>query len=128
MPYNNYFPVTYNPIGQATNTPQIANQSLTQAPANGIIWVQGHEGAKAYPVTAGSSVVLMDSEDMVFYIKSTDMSGMPQPLRVYEYKERVPKEEVVDDSIYVTHEELEKRLSALEKPKRKMKKEEDEDE
>ena len=30
----------------------------------------------------------MDSEDSIFYIKSTDQSGMPQPLRIFEYKER----------------------------------------
>ena len=30
----------------------------------------------------------MDSEDSVMYIKSTDQSGMPQPLRIFEYKER----------------------------------------
>lgn len=49
-----------------------------------IIWVQGEEGAKAYMVAAGNSVLLMDSENSTFYIKSTDASGMPQPLRVFD--------------------------------------------
>lgn len=53
-----------------------------------IIWVQGEEGAKAYMVAAGNSVLLMDSENSAFYIKSTDASGMPLPLRVFDYKER----------------------------------------
>lgn len=53
-----------------------------------IIWVQGEEGAKAYMVAAGNSVLLMDSENSAFYIKSTDASGMPLPLRVFNYKER----------------------------------------
>ena len=52
------------------------------------IWVQGEEGAKAYMVAAGNSVLLMDSENSAFYIKSTDASGMPLPLRVFDYKER----------------------------------------
>jgi hypothetical protein len=30
----------------------------------------------------------MDSEKNTMYIKSTDQSGMPQPLRVFDYKER----------------------------------------
>jgi hypothetical protein len=30
----------------------------------------------------------MDSEESVFYIKSTDQSGMPQPLRIFDYTER----------------------------------------
>ena len=53
-----------------------------------IIWVQGEEGAKAYMVAAGNSVLLMDSENSTFYIKSTDASGMPQPLRIFDYTER----------------------------------------
>ena len=30
----------------------------------------------------------MDSESSTFYIKSTDASGMPQPLRIFDYTER----------------------------------------
>ena len=32
--------------------------------------------------------MLMDSENSTFYIKSTDASGMPMPLRVFDYTER----------------------------------------
>lgn len=39
-------------------------------------------------VAAGNSVLLMDSENSTFYIKSTDASGMPQPLRIFDYTER----------------------------------------
>lgn len=56
---------------------------------SGIIWVQGENAAKAYPVSAGQSVILMDTEDNVMYIKSTDQSGMPLQLRAFEYKERI---------------------------------------
>ena len=66
-------------MGQAAQQPQ-------GTPS--IIWVQGEEGAKAYMVAAGNSVLLMDSENSAFYIKSTDASGMPLPLRVFDYKER----------------------------------------
>ncbi len=41
------------------------------------IWVQGEEGAKAFMVAPGNSVMLMDSENTVFYLKSSDQSGMP---------------------------------------------------
>ncbi len=101
-----------------------------------IIWVQGEEGAKAYMVAAGNSVLLMDSENSTFYIKSTDASGMPQPLRVFDYSERTasqkqpthtaqkPKEE------YVTRQEfnaLTARFDALtaDKPLTRKKKEAD---
>ena len=97
-----YIPYGYQPgyYGQAMPD-QLAQlrQNAYQQPMMGqaaqqtqgtpsIIWVQGEEGAKAYMVAAGNSVLLMDSENSAFYIKSTDASGMPQPLRVFDYTER----------------------------------------
>ena len=77
----------------------------------GFIWVQGENSAKAYPVVAGKSAILMDSENSVFYIKSTDASGMPLPLRIFDYTERIqngsPKP-AVEESVYVTKDEFEK--------------------
>ena len=63
-------------------------QAPQQQSGSGILWVQGEEGAKAYMVAPNSSVLLMDSENSSFYIKSTDASGMPQPLRIFDYTER----------------------------------------
>lgn len=60
----------------------------TQQPQGGVIWVQGEAGAKAYMVAAGNNVLLLDSDNPVFYIKSTDQSGMPLPLRIFDYTER----------------------------------------
>lgn len=60
----------------------------TQAAQGGLIWVQGEAGAKSYLVAPGQHVQLMDSEAEVFYIKSTDPSGVPLPLRIFDYKER----------------------------------------
>lgn len=70
-------------LGQlrAMQQPQPQSQS-------GITWVQGEEGAKAYLVAAGNSALLMDSERYTFYIKSTDQSGIPLPLRIFDYTER----------------------------------------
>ena len=84
--------------------------------AQGIIWVQGESGAKSYLVGAGQSVLLMDSESSTFYIKSSDNSGMPLPLRIFDYNERTPNQQVppaqehqtIDPNLYVTHEEFEK--------------------
>lgn len=99
--YNTYFPQTYAQYGNGYQFP------ATAAPAqqnNGIVWVQGEAGAKSYLVGAGQSVLLMDSEGSCFYIKSTDPSGMPMPLRVFDYTERTQKPK--ESSDYVTHEEL----------------------
>lgn len=86
--YNSYFPQGYY---AGANMPLQGPQmpaNAQQAQNNQITWVQGEAAAKAFPVGSGQSVLLMDSEDAVFYIKSTDQSGMPQPLRVFDYTER----------------------------------------
>jgi len=95
MAYNNYFPQYYPnqvPMMQAQQQMPIVQptmpQNTPQASANGITWVQGEAAAKAFPVGAGQSALLMDSEESVFYIKSMDQSGMPQPLRIFDYTER----------------------------------------
>ena len=67
-------------MNQPMQQPVQANQSL--------IYVQGEAAAKSWMVGAGQSVLLMDSENPVFYIKSADASGIPLPLRVFDYTER----------------------------------------
>lgn len=99
---NYYYPASYQPV-----MPQ-NNQTATNS---GITWVQGENAAKSYPVGIGQSVLLMDSENSVFYIKSTDQSGMPMPLRVFDYSER-KTEKTEGASVakvdYVSREEFEK--------------------
>lgn len=117
--YNAYYPASYAGYTgyQQPQPPQ------PQPQQQGIQWVQGIAGAKAYTIGAGQSVLLMDSESNAFYIKSTDPSGMPLPLRVFDYTERTaqnaqttPQAAGIDTSVFVTHEELEARLAALSAP------------
>ena len=87
----------------------------------GIIWVQGIEAMKSYPVAAGDSVLLMDSETSCFGIKTVDASGMPHPLRVFDYTERkavtraaeTPISGALPDSEYITRSEFETRIAAI---------------
>lgn len=81
-PYQNYFQ-------QPTQVQSPVQQD------NGIVWVQGESGAKSYFVNAGKSVLLMDSENNKFYIKSADISGMPLPLRAFNYEEEKPSQEPI---------------------------------
>ena len=81
-----YFPPTQPMPDQLAYLRQQQMQPMQQ-PAASPLWVQGEAGAKAYPVAPGSSVILMDSESNVFYIKSADQSGMPT-MRTFEYRER----------------------------------------
>lgn len=96
--YPNYFQPPYYPA--QIPMPDMRQPQMQTAPApqpqtapqpqsnNGLIWVQGEAGAKSYPVAPGATVMLMDSEDNRFYIKSADASGMPLPLRIFDYSER----------------------------------------
>ena len=62
----------------------------------------------------------MDSESNSFFIKTADASGMPMPLRVFDYKERTaqqapqqPTVAVTDTSGYITREEFEARIAEI---------------
>ena len=112
-----YYPAYQPQLYQNQYMPQTQQQ-------NGLIWVQGIEAAKSYPVSAGQSVLLMDSESNAFFIKTADASGMPLPLRVFDYTERTannaPKtaqethtEPSIDLSAYVTRDELESRIAQI---------------
>lgn len=130
MAYNNpYFPTGYQPYQQQYQ--QWPNQQK-----KGIDWCQGESGAKSFFVAPGDSALIMDSERNSFYIKSVDASGMPLPLRIFDYRERTvqqatiptPAEETkpeppqIDLSQFVTWEGLEERLTQLaSKPKKKEK-------
>ena len=69
-------------------TSQPAPQQPMQQQSSQIIWVSGEAGAKSYLVAPGNTVMLLDAENSVFYLKSADASGMPLPLRIFDYKER----------------------------------------
>lgn len=85
-----------------------------QQQSQGIIWVQGEEAAKAYMVAAGNSVLLLDAEGDCFYLKSTDQSGMPMPLRVFDYKERTTQKQI-PQAEYVTRKEFEEFINSMRK-------------
>lgn len=141
MAYNSYFPQGYQPYPYqypqvAQQVPQNIPQNIPQAQNNnGVIWVQGMEGAKAHPINPGQSVLLMDSEGDCFYLKSADQSGMPT-MRVFDYAERrsgdsgaktadlsefLTKEDVLP---FATKEDVKKAISDLEKKLKGKKKDE----
>lgn len=110
LPVNYQTPMPYQQ--QYPQTPQATPSMPTVATNNnssGIIWVQGEAGAKAFPVNPGHSVLLMDSESECFYIKSTDSSGIPMPLRAFTYTEIVQTQKQPQETHaeqYATLEEL----------------------
>lgn len=129
--YPNYYQQSYQTISQPQGLyqPQAIQATQYQMPQstvpqnnNSIVWVQGEAGAKSYLVAPGQSVLLMDSETSTFYIKSSDSSGMPLPLRTFDYSERnvaqtapnvVNNSSVVDLTKLVTREEFEEKIALL---------------
>lgn len=104
-----YYPQNYFQQNQPTfipqqpqmQTPVMPQMQTTQSSSgSNLTWVQGESAAKSYPVQPGQSILLMDSENPVMYIKSTDQSGMPLPLRIFDYTER--KNEHTTNSNIVT--------------------------
>lgn len=99
-------------------TPPIAQPQVS----NSFAWVQGEASAKAYPVAPGNTILLMDSEAPILYMKSTDMSGRPLPM---ETRYLVSKEEFdklqngelfeANKDAYVTKEDFEKYITDAEK-------------
>ena len=107
----------YNPLQpQMDRLAQMQAQYQQQQPQvpqtnQGILWVQGEAGAKSYLVAPNTSVLLMDSENSQFYIKTTDQAGMPT-LRTFAYQEvtgapqNAQKQPETDlDDKYVTRQE-----------------------
>lgn len=90
MPYyNGYNPMPYaNPYSpQMGYSPQAPTFTPPHSGGDTINWVLGEAGAKAYMVAPGATVLLMDRDQPVLYIKTVDASGMPS-LRIFDYVER----------------------------------------
>lgn len=80
-------------------------------PTSNIRWVQGRAGANAFNVSPGETAQLMDTEESVFYIKTADYSGMPLPLRIFDYSERFQVDEKDDRVSRSEFEELKTRFN-----------------
>lgn len=112
-----YYPPYYNNGAMPDMLTQMRQNTVQQQPSSGIVWVQGENAAKSYPVAPNTTVMLLDSESSTFYLKTSDASGMPLPLRVFDYKERTQNGSnlptnapqgglAVDLSNYVTYDQL----------------------
>ena len=69
----------------ATNTfSPYAPQSIT------MFTVHGEEGANIFPVAPGQKVTLIDADNAVIYVKSTNQFGQSLPLEIYDLVLRKP--------------------------------------
>lgn len=54
-----------------------------------VVTVQGEQGASMYPVAAGNTVLLIDFNLKKFWLKATDINGLPARFDAYDFKEVV---------------------------------------
>lgn len=88
--YSQQYPAYQDRLVQLQNQYQQTIPQYQQQPVNqGLLWVQGVEGAKSYLVAPNTTVLLMDADAHRFYLKSTDGTGIPN-LRTFEYSEVPP--------------------------------------
>lgn len=89
----NYYQQQYYPNLQMPLQPPQMPSNVPQTSGNSITWVLGENAAKSFPVGAGQTVVLMDREEPIMYMKSVDQSGMPLPLRIFDITERTSEKQ-----------------------------------
>lgn len=93
---NNYFG-GYSPpqqfFQQFQQQPQQQNNSVA------VVTVQGEAGARIYPVAAGNTVLLIDFDSKKFWLKSTDLNGMPSRFAAFNFTEEIKQANDTDNFI-----------------------------
>ena len=82
------YPQVQQPMYQP-NQMQPQNQQME----NSLVWVQGKEGATAYPQAPGRTVVFRDDQNPYIYIKTTDNTGKTSDFQTYMRIDDVDKKE-----------------------------------
>lgn len=93
---NNYFG-GYSPPQQFFQ--QFQQQPPQQNNSVSVVTVQGEAGARIYPVAAGNTVLLIDFDSKKFWLKSTDLNGMPSRFAAFSFTEEVKPANDTDNFI-----------------------------
>ena len=101
-PYASLMPQQNQYYNQQMNNQQIYPQIQTQ----NLIRVNGIEGAKAYQMSANSTVALFDSNEDIMYIKTTDGAGFPS-IRTFNFVEITQNEKSSCSQDYISRQEFE---------------------
>lgn len=125
MPYDQFGNYTPYPVYPNVAQPGYP-QRQTQPQQNVYAFVNGVEGAKSYQINANQTVLLMDSEQQVCYLKQANAMGQAT-LRYFKLVEvsendvrNIGNKNVPQNGDFATKKDIEdiiKRLDALEKPK-----------
>lgn len=99
--------------GYQGQMPQMEPQPQQGKPSLQVPWVNGEVGAQAYLIAPNSTVLLMDSDNPIFYIKTSDLSGKAA-IKAFKYEE-LTQQTPQSSPMYVTREEFENFKKSLEK-------------
>lgn len=110
---NGYQPQTYQP----QQNYQVQQQMNSQT---GMMWVNGEDEARNYPVAPNNAVSLWDSSGQFVYVKQADASGKPafKIFKLTETEQHRP--EPVKTADYITRNEFDVVISTIEKMKKEM--------
>ena len=90
-------------------------------PTSNMVYVQGEAGAKGYPVANGYTMLLMDSEEQIFFIKQVDSMGMPK-MKKYKFEEVIePEPEKIEYITKKDFEDFKKEIKDILNPPKKTK-------
>ena len=123
MGWNPYNPYQY-PYQPLQNTQQLQNPQQLQNKYVEAIPVDAEAEAENCPMAAGSSGVFFARNDSFIAVKSVGVNGQIS-FSVYDKRPPAPVKPPIDMTAYVTKEEFESRLAAINAP-RKAKKEAEE--
>lgn len=116
MAYN-YYPNYF----MGYQTPQQNYQTQQQASyQTGMMWVNGEDEARNYPVAPNNAVSLWDSSGQYVYVKQADASGKPafKIFKLTETEQHKPEQMKVAD--YITRNEFDVVISTIEKMQKEM--------
>ena len=109
MPYP-YFPVKYQYQQPQYQQPQMTPPTIHAE----IIQVDSEDVVDRYPMNAGASQMFMTRDEQHIIVKTMYANGQFDK-SYFDKRPPAPPEPRFDPSVYVTKEELESRLSALQK-------------
>ena len=132
MAYNPqlYYPQNYQPYQYQPQMPMQTQQIQTPAPQMQtriieVVPVDTEEAAESFPVAVGATQVMFAKDDSFVAVKTVGVNGLTE-FNVFSKRPKPVKKETLDLSDYVTKEELNERLRALQSLTRDDRKEDEE--
>ena len=132
MAYNPqlYYPQNYQPYQYQPQMPMQTQQIQAPAPQMQtriieVVPVDTEEAAESFPVAVGATQVMFAKDDSFVAVKTVGVNGLTE-FNVFSKRPKPVKKETLDLSDYVTKEELNERLRALQSLTRDDRKEDEE--